>query len=198
MVVGVLAAAFAASSQAQNSGLTAAGSNFSGPGGGGGGATGSVGAFLPAGANGTIAWGNMSTGMPRYGAGGSFATATGPTNVTIGSGANSITVSVSAAAQRSAAGAVTGSGVASFVSSLTGVSGAAAQALGDALSSLGAAFRGGVGYKGQAMGGTGTISTAVSNAIAAFNAAVNSLPAGSPVPESLVAARVLISGYYIK
>src|SRR3989304_5677234 len=73
----------ATSVQAQTSGLTAAGSNFTGPGGGGGGATGSVGAFLPA-SSGSYTWGGANGG-PRYGVAAGFANATGPAAVTVGS-----------------------------------------------------------------------------------------------------------------
>lgn len=196
MAVGVLAMMVAASAQGQNSGLMAAGSNFTGPGGGGGGATGTIGAFLPG--NGGLSMVTTSGGgLPFFGGGAGFATATAPATVTIGSGANSISVTVSASDQQAAAGPIiSAANISAFVSSLTGVPGVQAQALGNALSTLGNAIR-------SVTGGRSSISypqtrAAITAAIDAFNAATSSLPAGSPVPGSLVAARALIAGYYVR
>jgi len=181
----VLATLMAVSAQAQNSGLTAAGSNFTGPGGGGGGVTGTVGAFLPSPAGGTSGGGfTAGTGMPSGGTASSFSGATAPANVQVGN----LTVSVSANAQQAVAGAVVNGNVAGFTTSLGGaVPTTQAAALGNALASLGTDARGGSPV---------AFASALSNAIAAFNAAVNAIPAGTAVPQSLIAARALIAGYY--
>src|SRR5512137_2317099 len=101
MGVGLVAMLLAVTGQAQNTGLTAAGSNFTGPGGGGGGATATVGAFLPTFTGGvSIARGGQSLASAR------FVGATAPANVTLGSGANAITVSVPASAQQAVANAL--------------------------------------------------------------------------------------------
>lgn len=183
LAVGVLAAVMAATAQGQ---LMAAGSNFTGPGGGGGGATATVGAFLP-----TATVAVTMGGLPSNSSAASFFSATAPANVTVGSGSNSVTVSVSVEAQRSAAGAVSSAAnVSAFVSSLTGVPTAQAQALGNALAQIGeAAGRNTYGTTG------GQLFTAVNNAIQAYNNAVNALPAGAPVPQSLIAARAILAGY---
>ena len=190
LAMGLMAAVVATSVQAQNSGLTAAGSNFTGPGGGGGGATGSVGAFLPA-SSGSYTWGGANGG-PRYGVAAGFANATGPAAVTVGS----ITVTVSAAAQLAASNAVTAGNVSAFVESLgSAMPPAAAAALGNALSALGSAAR---AAQADFWNASDAVGPALENAIAQFRAAVNALPAGAAVPESLIAARAVISGYYIE
>ncbi len=189
LAVGVLAATVAATAQGQNSGLMAAGSNFTGPGGGGGGATATVGSFLPT-ATAAVTIG----GLPNGSSVAAFFNATVPANVTVGSGNNSVTVVVSVDAQRSAAGAVSSSAnVSAFVSSLTGVPAAQAQALGNALAQIGqAAGRNTYGTTG------GRLFSAVNNAIQAYNNAVNALPAGAPVPQSLIAARAILAGYTLR
>jgi hypothetical protein len=107
-----------------------------------------------------------------------------------------LSVSISAAAQQAVGNAVVSGNAAGFVSSLGGaVPAAQAQALGGALSGLGDAMRS-LSTRGGGAVATGAVTTALNNAIAAFNAAVSALPAGSPVPQSLIAARALIAGYY--
>lgn len=181
MAVGMLAAMVAATAQGQ----AGAESNRTGPGGGGGGATGTIGAFVPpAGSN----IGTTSAGLPRFGGTSSFATATGPANVSVGGG---VTVSVDAASQQAAASAITTGNAAAFVTSLGGaVPGAAAQALGQALTALGSAMR------GISSNPASATFAALTTAVNAFNAAVNAMPAGTSAPGSLVAARALIAGYY--
>lgn len=183
LAVGMLAAVVAASVQAQGTGLTAQGSNFTGPGGGGSGATATVGAYLP---TSIPSVGVAPNGMPRGGGVASFPTATAPANVTIGSGANAVTVEIPAAAQQAAAGAIVSGNVTGFVQSLgSSVPTAQATALGNALAAL-----------GTQLASSANPSATLSTAIQAFNDAVNALPAGSAVPASLVAARALIAGYY--
>lgn len=189
LAAGALAAMISVSAQGQNSGLAADGSNFTGPGGGGGGATSTVGAFLPTASSGA-GGGSLPSGLPS--ASGGFATATGPANVSVGG----LSVSISAAAQQAVGNAVVSGNTAGFVSSLGGaVPSTQAQALGGALSGLGTAMRALSGGDGGAAA-VGAVTTALNNAIAAFNAAVSALPPGSPVPQSLIAARALIAGYY--
>lgn len=183
--VSVLATLMAVSAQAQSTGLTAVGSNFSGPGGGGGGVTGTVGAYLPSPAGGTGGGFSAGTGMPSGGPAAGFAGATASTNVQLGN----LTVSVSADAQNAVAGAVVSGSTTAFTQSLSAaVPATQATALGNALVALGTDARGGSPV---------SFATALSNAIAAFNAAVNAMPAGTGVPQSLIAARALIASYYL-
>lgn len=183
MGTGLVAMLLAVTVQAQGTGLTAAGSNFTGPGGGGSGTSSTIGAFLPTTVTSTGGF-SGSTGMPTGGPGASFATATAPANVQVGN----LSVSVPADAQQAAAGAVTSGNTAAFTASLgTAVPGPQAAALGSALSSLG---------DGARTSNPVQFATALGNAIAAFNAAVNAMPPGTPVPASLIAARALIASYY--
>lgn len=187
IAVSVLATLVAVSAQAQsqgnpNTGLQAAGSNFTGPGGGGGGASGTVGAFLPA-IGGTAGGFSPSTGMPGGSTGG-FSNPTGAVQVQVGG----LSVAVSPPAQQAAAGAIVSGNVAGFTNSLgNAVPGPAATALGNSLAALGDGARG---------GNFVAFAVALQNAIAAFNAAVNAMAPGTPVPQSLIAARALIAGYY--
>ncbi|MBM3908607.1 MAG: hypothetical protein FJ363_11115 [Gemmatimonadetes bacterium] len=189
MGTGLVAMLLAVTVQAQNSGLVAAGSNFSGPGGGGGGATGTVGAFLPIGF--TNSFIPASNGMPpaRGGVSSGFLGATGSANVRVGN----ITVPVDAAAQNAVANAVVSGNVNGFVQSLgSGMPPAAALALGNALNAVGQANR-----DWLSNGNSAALYVVLNNAVQAFNAAVNALPAGAPVPQSLIAARALLGGYYL-
>lgn len=183
MAVGVFAAVMAASAQGQSSGLTAAGSNFTGPGGGGSGFSGTIGAFVPA----------MVT-QTRFGAVGLPTQVTSSANVQVGN----LTVTVDAASRNAVASAVSGGNSAAFVSSLAGVPAAQAQALGLALTSLGAAISAYLGGSDRSYGSPNLVA-ARSNlgaAITALNNAINAMPTGTPVPNALVAARALIYSYY--
>lgn len=184
MAVGILAAMVAATAQGQ----AGAESNRTGPGGGGGGVTGTIGAFLPT-ATGGI--GTFANGMPTGGNVGGFATATAPATVTIGN----VSVSVSPQAQQAAAAPVVSGNTALFVASLgNAVPPAQAQGLATALANLGNAMRAVPTRRGVAQI-TVPARNALNSAIAAFNDAVNAIPAGTPVPESLIAARALLAAY---
>lgn len=178
LAVGILAAAMAGTAQAQ---LMAAGSNFTGPGGGGAGTSGTIGAYIPN-VGGSFIY--SSTGMPSAGEASGFSRATGPANVTVGG----VTVSIDAESQAAAALAVTDGNSVPFLGSLgTAVPGPAAQALAQALVSLGMHAR---------AGNNALFTAALASAVDAFNAAINAMAPGTAVPQSLIAARAIIAGYY--
>lgn len=185
MQAGLLVAAIAMTVQAQ---ITAAGSNFTGPGGGGSGTSGTIGAYIPQ-AGGPVAPVNTASGMPGVGVAGSMQNATGPANVTI----SGVTISVDAASQQAAASAITSNNPAAFIASLgTAVPGPAAQALGQAMGRLGTSAR---AFTSDAT--MPAFISALTSAVDAFNAAINAMPVGTPVPASLIAARAIIAGYYL-
>lgn len=171
LAVGMLAAVVAATAQGQ---LTAAGSNFTGPGGGGGGVSSTIGAYVPLSGFGTVATINRVLS--------GFRGSSAPVNITVGT----VTVSVDAATQRSAAGVILGTvSVASFAATLTGVPSSEAQALGSAMRSLRGAIQTELAGRMVAV-------------IDAFNAAINAMPTGTPIPPAIIAARALILGTYMR
>lgn len=183
LTVGVLAAVLAATAQGQNSGLTAAGSNFTGPGGGGGGASGTIGAFVP-----------TTVTQTLFGANGLPSTVTGPTNVRVGS----VTVAVDAASRNAVTAAVAGGNATAFVTAIAGVPATQAQALGVALTSLGSAIQAYLTGSDRSYNSPNLVAArgALGTAITRLNDAINAMPAGTPVPSALIAARALIFSYY--
>lgn len=168
LAVGVLAAVMAGTAQGQ---LTASGSNFSGPGGGGGGTSATIGAYVPSGGYATVAAFNNVL----------FSLGQGTQVFAVGN----VNVSVSAAEQKAVSDVFFGRiSAASFANSLPGVPSVQAEALGRALNGILGA------YDRQ-------MPTVCAAAIEAFNAAINAMPIGTPVPPAIIAARALISGVYI-
>jgi len=197
LAMGVLATVVATSLQAQVT--KGAGSNFTGPGGGGAGVTGGLGAFNPTIAGSSIGGGGFSGGPTIS----SFAGASGPTIVNLGSGANRISVTVSASDQRAVASAVGGGtpnntpNTAAFLASLgTFGSTPQGQALANALAAFGNARNTFIQSRGS--GSTLVVArTALISAVNAFNDAVQALPAGATVPPSMIAARALLGNMYV-
>jgi hypothetical protein len=186
MQAGLLVAGMALTVQAQ---ITAAGSNFTGPGGGGSGVSSTIGGYVPGLSSTYFGVGGNPGGATIAG----YSGATSPTTVTLGSGTNSLQVTISASDQNAAGATLSGNpSSTAFLQSL-GAFGStpAAQSLANALTQLGAARNAYVSG-----GGYGQATSALQNAINAFNAAVQALPTGSAVPGSLIAARALIAGLY--
>jgi len=184
MGTGLVAMLLAVTVQAQGTGLTAAGSNFTGPGGGGGGASGTIGAFVPS-----------TVEVTFFGARGLPRPVVGPTNIQVGN----ITVSVDAASRNAVTTAVTGGDATAFVSALAGVPTSQAQALGGALASLGSAIRAWGSSDDRRFGSPSSVAArgALGAAISRLNEAIAAMPTGTPVPNALIAARALISSYYL-
>jgi hypothetical protein len=176
--------------QAQGSG-GGSGSDFSGPGGAGGGTGGSLGIGVPGGNAGSGAGSTTGTGTgtatgggaPITGGGGvstvgsGFARNTGGITLTVGGASVTVPASVVQAVGQTLS-APTPQATTAFVDLLTagGVPGAPSSALGQALSALGS---------------TPTFATLV-NAVQAYNAAVQALPAGASPPPALLAARAAL------
>ena len=180
LAVGAMALLIGSTAQAQGG----SGSGHTNPGGGGSGIGGMIGAFIPA------LGGGPGVGAERGGAGfGPMAANVNGVATSFAAGANvstninGVNTPVPQAASQNVGQILGGStgALASFTAALAGSIGPGpAGALGNALATL---------------GGAPTFANLVS-AVNAYNAAVAALPAGTPVPAQLLAARAALQRMY--